>query len=213
VGDVFWDRRAARWRDSRGTFRSEADVRAGLDAATDRVAAEMRQLTIDQREGRLSLTAWNLEMRSRMKSAHLMALEMARGGRAQLTDADLGRVGRRLREQYGFLDRLTTGIRDGTVPNDGRLLSRVELYAEAARPTFERAREEEEALRGRDEVLCDLDEAAEHCEGPGSCVEQRDFGWMALDDPRRVRIGQRLCRNRCRCRDVFRVSAGVPQTA
>lgn len=181
----------------------ESDVRGALDDALAAAERDMRTLAEQLRRREISLPKWELEMRALMKDAHVGAAMLARGGQAQMSQADYGRVGRVLREQYQFLGRFRTDIVKG-YPLDGHFLQRVGLYAQAARGgTFEAVRRDEEALRGRGERRNVL-HVADHCEGPGSCVEQTAFGWMAVDDERAIEIGARICRGRCRCSWVYR---------
>lgn len=200
---VRWDRQSGRFRGANGAFVAEAKVRADLDAALANAERDMRALAEQLRTRQISLPKWELEMRSLMKDVHLGAAYVAKGGRDQMSKADFGRVGRTLRDQYNFLAKFRVDILKGYAL-DGHFLQRVGLYAQAGRgATFEGIRRDEEALRGRTERRNVL-HAAESCLGPGSCVEQTSFGWMATDDERAIEIGSRLCKTRCRCTWTYR---------
>jgi len=56
-------------------------------------------------KGELTVLEWRTEMRQAVKDLHVMALIISRGGEpANVTQAEWGRVGRYLRDQYSYLD-------------------------------------------------------------------------------------------------------------
>jgi hypothetical protein len=119
-----------------------------------------------------------------------------------MSQADFGRVGRVLRDQYEFLRSWSNDIASGAAPNDGRLPARSRLYSEAGRATFEgvRARDQRAAgVRFERNVL----HASESCSG---CRAENARGWVEIGSL--VPVGSRLpCRARCHCTITYSNSA------
>src|SRR4051812_2979918 len=119
-----WDRRALQYRGPSGRFVSRAEVRAALDYAIRNEERAMRDLFLALRRGEMSVGEWHVAMRAELKALHLMSGALAKGGFAQLTQSDYGRIGNILKGQYQYLARFATQIADG-LPLDGRALTRV----------------------------------------------------------------------------------------
>jgi hypothetical protein len=94
----------------------------------------LRLRDISQRfvDNRITLAEWQLEFRDTIKAAHTLAAGIAMGGRRNMTQADWGRVGALLRDQYSFLNRFAAQVEAGRAMH----LGRVDLYARAVRSTF-----------------------------------------------------------------------------
>lgn len=197
-----WNDAAGRYIELRsGRFVSESTVRAIVDQTLDGFGARMVALTDSLRGGQLGLSAWQAGMAQEIKAAHLFAAAAARGGWSQLSPADYGRVGQRLRVQYAYLRNRALAIQNGTQRLDGSLIQRTRLYAGAARGTFHAVERVEVAARGFDQernVLAPV----ENCPG---CLAQTGRGWVALGEL--IPIGQRDCIANCRCTIFYRNSA------
>lgn len=200
--DYQWDGDARRFRAQNGRFVPESTVRQELDGYITSKADRMAALSTQLQGGSLDLAAWQEQMLREIKALHVNASELAHGGRAQMSQADFGRVGRVLRDQYEFLRSWSNDIASGAAPNDGRLPARSRLYAEAARSTFEsvRARDQRAAgVRFERNVL----HASESCSG---CRAENARGWVEIGSL--VPIGSRSpCRVNCRCTVTYSNSA------
>jgi hypothetical protein len=201
-----WNEDAGRYVDARGRFVSRAQVRAEIDRTLLDADRTARALAEQLRSRAISLEQWHREMRGLVKSTHLANAAAARGGWAQVTAADLGRVGQTVRREYAYLHKFAGEIERG-LPLDGRFLRRVELYTEAGRMTYHRVEREEMRARGFDEEQNVL-APADHCAG---CLAATARGWAPIGAL--VAIGSRDCRSRCRCRLVYRVGATHQQAA
>ena len=190
-----WNDTAGRYIDAHGRFVSRAALRAEVDAALQSATARARGLAEQLRTGQIPLEEWELAMRALSKEVHLYSAAAARGGWAQLSADDTGRVGRIVRDEYRWLRGFREEIEDG-LPLDGRFSVRTELYAQAGRETFHKTERQAELERGNTLERSILG-AADHCEGAGSCVEQRDRGWVLIGTL--IAIGRRLCGRRCKC--------------
>jgi hypothetical protein len=70
-------------------------------------------------------------MRRHVKNVNLNAIALERGGWANLTPSDFGRVGQIVREQYGYLRGFANDIASGKQRLDGTLGTRAKLYSQA----------------------------------------------------------------------------------
>ena len=133
-----------------------------------------------------------------LKRQYLQEAALAAGGWDQLTPADFGRVGGKLRAQYRRLSEMTAGVRDGEV-SEAQALNRMQMYMGNARAEyFEVERErlppvpqgqtriERRRLGAKDKGNCD------------DCLRYDDMGWQpegALPVPAQAS----LCNGNCRC--------------
>jgi hypothetical protein len=195
-----WNATAARYVDARGRFVPRELVRRELDDAL--AAAKQRMAGISEafRTGGISSNDWFAEMRQLVKQVQLYSATAAKGGWAQMSPADFGRVGGIVREQYGFLLNFANQIAAG-LPLDGRFLRRVAMYAESGRRTFHRTETAEMTTRGLDEERSIL-HPADHCT---DCVVEADKGWQPIGSL--IPIGERECLGGCKCTMEFRRAA------
>lgn len=182
-----WSENAARFYDRRtGRFVSRDTIRLALDDVIDMASTEARAISESLRAGKITLADWQRGMRDLVKTTMLDAEALAHGGRGQLTQADYGRVGAAIREQYRYLDGFTEDIRNG-LPLDGRFLNRAVMYSRAARPFFHDEQTDLLAESGYTEEMSIL-HAAEHCV---ECVDQNAIGWAPIGTL--IPIGERQC--------------------
>lgn len=189
-----------RYRDPvTGRFIARAAVRRALEDSLANLTRLTDTLAGDLRFGRISLVQWREQMRLIVKQTQMAAAELARGGRAQMTQSDYGRVGQLVRRQYGFLETWVDQIKAG-LPFDGRMEERAKQYLRGARSAY--IAHEVQALRQRgfDEIRTVL-HPAEHCP---ECLAEAARGFVRIGD--HVPIGQRICRNNDRCTAEFRSS-------
>ena len=191
--------RTGRYRDAvTGRFVSQLRVRADIDGYIDNSKTYLDALANQLRNREISLAEWQTAMRSEIKSMHLSTSMAAHGGRAQMTPADWGRAGQEIRAQYEYLDRFAAEIASGRVGLDGRLNVRAQMYAEAARGTYEqegRRMAAQASLTQERRIL----HAAESCT---DCIEYAGRGWQPIGTL--PRIGQSQCRVNCRCTFEYR---------
>lgn len=89
--------------------------------------------------GNLTARRWEMEVRERVKLVYLTEYMLARGGKNVMTFADYGRVGRMLRDQYGYLRRFTDDVLDGKL-SEAQLADRTGKYFESSTYAYERGR-------------------------------------------------------------------------
>jgi hypothetical protein len=193
-----WNDRTNRYHGPDGRIVSRAQVRQAIDDALVRSRADARDVSQRLQRGEISLADWQTQMRTHVKNIHIGSAEAARGGSAEMSPADYGRVGRELRDQYTYLDRFAADIEAGETPLDGRFLTRVDLYSEAGRGTFHAIEKYDMGRDGMTEARRVLG-AADHCDG---CIAEDMRGWVPIDDV--ADIGSQECGVRCACDIEYR---------
>lgn len=198
-----WDPRVGQYINSAGRFVSRSQVRAVIDKILDQEARNARDLALGLRNGDISLEAWRASMRDVIKNVHLMDAAAAKGGWAQLTADDFGRVGAIVKKEYMFLENFSRGIASGRIPLDGRVVVRAQMYAQAGRDTYhqvQRATMTKAGFRFERNVL----HAADHC---GGCLGETARGIVKIGQL--IPIGRRDCLRNCRCTlDFFTTKGG-----
>lgn len=174
-----------------------------MDSVVAATGDRLKQLTTQMRLGSLSIPAWQQQMVSETKALHLATAAAARGGWAQMSQADFGWVGQRLRTEYAFLNNFATEVASGKQPINKTLEARAALYAEAARSTSREMERRMGVLAGMDMERNELG-IADHC---GDCLDATSAGWVPIGTLEAV--GNRQCGRRCACAIV----TGTPQQA
>jgi hypothetical protein len=195
-----WDPAAQQYRGPNGRFVSRSDVLDALNKALDKEMAKVKELAQALRMGRTSLMTWRQGMRDAIKNIHLFSASLAKGGWAQLTQADYGRVGQVVRGEYGYLESFAQGIADGKVDLDSWFTERSTMYAEAGWDTYfqiETAARKEAGFKYESNVLSPV----ENCTGANSCVEETARGRVRIG--KLIPIGRRRCLRRCRCHKEY----------
>src|SRR5687767_10667372 len=87
-----------RYRNLRtGRFLSSTEIRRVQEIAIQKSAARVQELAGQLRSGSISVDDWSRAMRAELKYSHVAAASLAKGGREQMSQADFGRAGYRLR--------------------------------------------------------------------------------------------------------------------
>jgi hypothetical protein len=206
-GGYRWNAQLQRYVAPNGRIVSADQVRREIDVAMRGASARARDLTTQLRGRTITLPQWEAAMRVVVKDVHLWGASAARGGWAQLTPADLGRVGARVRQQYDRLYRFANQIAQGTQALDGYALNRAAMYANQGRAMYERTRTASMRDAGFDQERNVL-HPADHCD---MCVAQSKRGWVAIGTL--VPVGERTCRSNCRCTLRYRMSPAAKRAA
>ncbi len=194
-----WNETSSRYYNlATGQFVSFIEVRNALEFNITASQIQMHSLTEQLIARTISLEQWQIGMAQEIKIAHTSAAAAARGGWAQMTQADWGAVGQQLRVQYEFLRNFANEISNGTQLLNGSALVRADLYGQAARGTFEEMRRRmEEIINGMEEEIRDLGEA-DHCV---DCLAAAGH-WAPIGTL--PKIGESVCIVNCHCRFRFR---------
>src|SRR4051794_18174699 len=105
-----YDPKARRFVKPDGRVISREKVRGLIDALTETVQKDAKSIASKFERGDITLAQFEIEMRSLLKSGHIIAASIGRGGRARLTQADWGRVGYKIKWQYGYLSKFARKI-------------------------------------------------------------------------------------------------------
>ena len=173
------------------------DVRRDIDKYIDSSNKVVDGLANQLRNREISLAEWQTAMRDNMRAMHRNTAMAAKGGRAQMTQADWGRVGQELRFQYGKLDNFAKQIASGEVKLDGRINWRAKLYGEASRGTHEQEKRSMSSMKGLTEEMRIL-HSKESCNG---CQKNAGF-WAPIGTL--PKIGSQDCATSCLCTFDFR---------
>jgi len=152
------------------------------------------------RSGSIDLITWEVRMRREVKVVATYSGAAAKGGWAQMTEADYGRVGRYVQDQYRFLRGFMRDVATGRQPLNGTVNSRSKLYSEAGRPLYHLMERAENRVRGNLQRR-NIRGATDSCAG---CVAASDAEWVDIDDASVPEIGDRECGNRCKCEWEYR---------
>lgn len=193
-----WNEKAGRYVGPKGRFVSRLAVRHALDMALDARSAAMRALSGRLRAGEISVREWQTAMMADVKAVQLYGAASAKGGWAQLTQADFGRVGAHVKRQYEYLSRFAQQIASGEQPLDGVFLARADMYGQAGRAIHHETERREMEIRGMNQERNVLG-VADHCV---ECLEETRRGWVPIGTLRPV--GQRVCTTRCKCSIQYR---------
>lgn len=194
-----FDERSGRFRNTRtGRFVPQSQVTAALNDVIAAAAAEMRAASVSLQTGGVTLAQWQLTMEAGIKNLHLASAAMAKGGWNQLTQADFGRIGAIIKQEYTWLRKFAGEIADNTQRLDGRFLQRAMEYMRAGKTTYWNILNREKEKRLLNYVRTRR-HARDSCTGTGSCIEQESYGWIRIDDPRLLLPGRRRCRGFCLC--------------
>lgn len=195
-----WNVRSARYvNNATGRYVKATDVRAALDTALQRSQDEIRYLSRDLQNGRMSIADWQVAVGKEIRNAHRASAALAKGGWAQMTSEDNGAVGKTVKEDLGYLAKFGAQIEAGDVNLDSAgFLARANMYGEAARGTYHDFLTAAMQERGMDECRSILGDA-EHCE---ECIAEADRGWIPIDEA--VEIGDRACLTNCKCQMEYR---------
>ncbi len=194
-----WDTRSSQYRSRvSGRFVSRDVIRSALERALNRAKREIDLTSAHLQNGVISVDQWREQMATHIKSTHLYAAAIPRGGWAQLTSADFGRVGQLVRFQYerlnGFALELAAGRR-----TDGSFRMRARMYAGASMQSYHVAeRVEMREVQGMTEER-NVRTGGDSCDG---CVGESARGWVPIGKLRP--IGTRTCLTNCRCHIRYR---------
>lgn len=176
---------------------SHLTVRGEIDRLTEHVAKEAARLAASYKSKSLSLIEFETGMRELLKSAHIIAASVGKGGRARMTQTDWGRVGAKIKWQNGYLSKFARKIERGAV-SDIATVSRARSYASSIYMSYARTYRESQTefvQEGKNPALVRL--VTNSQEGCQECADDEARGWVSVDDM--GELGTRLCGDFCKC--------------
>ena len=94
-------------------------------------------LANDLLNGDINVQQWTLNFRERLKTTYVNQYMVGRGGVNNMTQADWGRIGRQLRDQYSYMNQFAAQIARGDLTT-AQIEARMKLYFNSATQMFER---------------------------------------------------------------------------
>ncbi len=180
-----WNTESRRYHDTAtGRFLSPQQQLGLRDTFTDALKGRSASLAERLSAGTMTPGEWEHGMRTLVKQAHIDLAVLGRGGRSQMTPADWGRVGREIRDQYGYLGRFA----DATPElSEAQIAARSGLYVESATASYERANAAAAGLPPLDQYPSDGQTiCGTNCRCSLEITETQDgwdVVWHANDDP------------------------------
>lgn len=189
---VVFEQSTQRWRNrTTGRFVSNERVTNEMRRHVSATFGTLDTLTEQLYDGSITVQQWQTAVASELKDAHLAQAMFAKGGRANMTAADFGRVGGVLRDEYRYLDGFAQAIANGR-QSRAQALARIKQYGKATQQSYWR----EYALASRGNIIWQLN-PAEHCE---DCIELAAGGpYTAETLPTYPGAGETQCRGNCNC--------------
>lgn len=187
-----------RYQDARGRIVSrdavlnlvEQRIAGGIDTTLDYLAAVT--------QGGAPVDAWQTAMETELKRSFLQNYAAGRGGWETFTQADYGRIGARLREQYKYLRNFAQELASGTL-SESEIQRRMAMYERAARTAFYDGSRSAAKAGGRTQEKR-IVSAVENCE---DCLRYEAMGWQpigTLPSPGQSSV----CLSNCQCDMDFR---------
>lgn len=139
AGEYVWEEASRRFRGPDGKFVSKATMQSLRDTMVDASVQRVTDLTGQLTRGEIDIDAWRTAMRAEVKQVHIIEYLIGRGGRAQMTPRDWGRIGAEVRKQYAYVERLIIERASGVV-SDAELTARARMYPASATASHERAK-------------------------------------------------------------------------
>jgi hypothetical protein len=201
-----WNPKANRyqWFNGSAYFVPKTQVMAWVDQSLAATGVSTDTLAELLSSGSLSPTDWKARMQLHIKDEYTRQYITGIGGRQNMTPSDWGRVGRMLRDQYGYLDGFAKDVATKNL-TEGQIKARARMYVNSARQAYEKANGIVAKKWGADEVYWSLDSSVENC---GDCVGFNSLGWQLVDsDPYQGAepgSGATVCLTNCHCSKIYR---------
>ena len=189
---VTYDKKAKRFRDSKGRFISPKAVRREIDKLVQVSAQRLEQAAKDLANGKITIEEFQNRTRNILKASYTLSGAVAKGGWKQMSQSDWGKIGAETKKQYGYLNKFAKVIVAGITL--AALLSRVKLYATGIRTVFNNSDLDAKKQAGEFTLCKRVLNARESC---SQCSGWARKGFVPIDE--QPKIGSLICRNFCRC--------------
>jgi hypothetical protein len=201
-----FDEKRKRFRDKDGRLVSRREVRPLIDKLTNTVAKDAAKIANRYQSGQINLAQFEIEMRELLKSGHIIASSVGRGGRERMTLSDWAKVGNKIKWQNQYLSRFARKIGQGKIAKIATA-SRARSYASSIYISYANAfqtAQTEFVAGGGDinperEMLCYLEQNSE--EGCVECTADAAAGPMPVSEM--GELGSRICGDFCKCEIIF----------
>jgi hypothetical protein len=176
---------------ARGREVPHAEVRRTIERLLAVVGSRARRLGERFNRGEITVDEFHAGMRELLRSGHIVAYSIGRGGRKRMSQADWTRVGAKLKSEYGYLRKLAAKLASGKVAK-AITAHRAQKYAAGIWTSYHNAFAGEHNKSGI--LVRRILNAKESCEG---CLRIARKGWIT---PREMPdLGTQECGNFCKC--------------
>lgn len=172
-----------------------SEVRNEIHKLSTFVADESSKLAERLLAKDITIDQFRDKMGELLKSGHIIAASIGKGGRDKMTAADWATVGAKIKWQYGYLDKFARKLRAGTVTKPMSAY-RARLYSESLWISFSHTHYQNMTkIPGdtRPRVRLIINSA----EGCVECAADAARGWINVDDM--GELGTRICGDFCKC--------------
>lgn len=182
-----------RWENPTGQFLSNDAVNAEMRKHQEATFNVLENLTTQLYAGQLSVQQWQIGVAAELKDAHLAQAMYGAGGKANMTQANWGRVGGTLADEYRYLANFAQDISNGSV-SEAQALARIVQYGNATQQSYHR--EYVEGTKENERIYWRLN-PADHC---ADCVSLASGSpYAPADLPTVPGAGATQCRGNCKC--------------
>lgn len=181
-----------------GKVISRAATRAKIDKLTAHISKEAAKIGDRYSKGRIGIAGFESEMRTLLKSAHIISASVGRGGRDRMTQSDWAKVGNRLKKEYSYLSLFSRKLQRGTL-SKAYTANRAKLYASSVVMSYHETVHKEATQNSVSDVKVRLVQNSK--EGCVECNADAARGWVNVEDL--DEIGTRICQNFCLCEILF----------
>lgn len=163
------------------------------------LSAKLERLTKRLTNGIIDIPEWENEFADTLKKSHIRMTILASGGQQRTGLNSYAIAGRRLKEEYRFLDGFANALKDGEL-SEQQALHRAKLYAQSTVQTYYEAFHFNKNREGFKKAWRTTDPAAKHC---NECPNYANSTWVDIDKviPKGAKCS---CRGHCRCRIKYR---------
>lgn len=169
------------------------EVRAEVDKIVQLVSEKAANLGKRYAAGDISLVEFHIKMRELLKSGHVAAASIGKGGWRRMEMADWGRVGARLKKEYEYLSRFIRKLATQKIPQEISAY-RAKKYAFGVVMSYHDTMRRERTESGSPLMVRLVQNSKEGCP---ECAADADRGWVDPNDM--AELGTRICGNFCLC--------------
>ena len=183
--------------DRAGQFVSQAKVRDIVDREYIRSQKTVLAAIGDRLiSGELELADWEAEVSQALKTLHINAYTLGKGGIERLTPRDYGTIGAKLKREYVYLRNFAQDVATGEM-SIAQFQNRLSMYGDSAFSTYQQARVISHRSDGF-EWYRNIRNASESCD---ECIRISAQGWGRVGVY--AAIGARQCKAKDRCNWEF----------
>jgi hypothetical protein len=203
LGRYVYDRRTLNFRDLRtGRLVSRDNVNAMVDFRIKEGINRLNEMADGVMTGSTPYGIADLQRATaiEIRNMQVQLAAMGKGGRANMTPADWGKVGATLREEFKYLNGFMAELSAGNL-TEGQVRNRLRMYGNKAYNQYWNTRQNGAAASGFTEERRVLDRSAETCR---DCEDLAALGWQPLGSLPNPADGSTVCLSNCRCSKEYR---------